>query len=205
MNVVLQIVAVVSHQSRFARPFFQIIMAEALAPLAIVGSISACAQLASSFAKLVKIISNAIRGIRNIPDNITRLRKNVELFSICLSKFTNAAEVAYANDQNSPEAQATARAIKIITGQGRKLKPEIQKYVREAKRKAFSSTWAEILSKIGLALKQDAIQCLQLSLDGLVSNMGAIVATVMMETLLAQIKELRAQHQAIPAALQAQM
>jgi hypothetical protein len=172
---------------------------------AIVGAISACSQLAGSCAELTTIITHAIKGIHYIPQYIRDLKRNVQIFEICLLKFIAASNEAYLNKQGSKRARATARAVQLLVDQGDELREKIYELVRKTEGGRLQTTMSQWLSRLGLAFKQSSVLCLQLSLGGLVSNTNLLANTVVLESLVAQIRDLKRRNERVPPPLKERM
>jgi hypothetical protein len=170
-------------------------MAEALA---IIGAVSACLALAGGFSKLGKEIAAARKGLQYVPEYILELKDSADVFTICLKKLASAATKAYSKNDESTEARETAKAIGIIRSQGRKLRAKIQDLLKRVKGRLFSSTFSEWFGKLRVLFKHTGLRSLQNSLDRLVHTTNLLCSGVMLDTLLARIKELEDENIPVP-------
>ena len=162
-----------------------------LEPLAIVGAISACSQLAGGLAELVTIITHTIQDSRYTPSYISDLKNDTQVFDLCLNKLIAALNKSYQNDRDSEEARTTAHLLGRLVSRGDELCKEIYKLVMKAERQVFATFASLWLNKLGLIFKRSAVQWLQTSLQNLRSNIQLLGCTVTIENLNAQIDKLR--------------
>jgi hypothetical protein len=170
-------------------------MAEALV---IVGAAAACLQLSDGFLELGKWIAAAIKGVQHVPQHISDLRDNAELFTICLRKLARAAKMAYSPSDKCEQARETTRAMRIIRRQGWRLEKRISKLVMKAEGGFSASAILRVVTKIQVMFKPNGTQCLQDSLSRLMHTTDVLSSGVTLDILLTKIKELEARNESIP-------
>lgn len=169
-------------------------MAEAVA---LVGLIAACLQLSDGFLDLSNWIRATAKGMKYIPQHISELQANTDLFTICLRKLVRAVKKAYVNEPKSIEARETAKAMKIIKRQGRLLEAKISDLVDKAEGEN-SSTWLRVVAKLQVIFKPKGAQTLQDSLSRLMHTIDMLSSGVTLDFLLAKIKVLETSQQVVP-------